>query len=317
MGESVKVNGPIFVTGASGFVGSHLARALALRHEKVHLLVRKSSDLFRLRDILKKVTLHYGDLTDSDSLKKIISKVKPRGVFHLAVSNMIGGLGAEHAAMVATNVQGTIQLMDIASAIGLDFFVTAGSFLEYGHKDHPIAEDECYAPGELYGITKLAGTLYARALARAKDMPIITLRLFTPYGPWNDSGRLTPTLISSALKNAPIALTRPTISRDFIFVNDIVALFLEAAGKAAKYRGEIFNCGSGVRTPLGEVVSYILKATGSKSEVRWGEFRAVSYDSDTWQADMTKTFSHFSWRPMYPLREGLDCTIEHFKKYSS
>lgn len=306
-------NGPIFVTGASGFVGSHLTRALVARGEEVHALVRPSSNLFRLTDVLPKMMLHHGDLTDYDSLKKIISKVKPRGVFHLAVSNMIGGLGAEHAAMVATNVQGTIHLMDIASASGFDFFVTAGSFLEYGAKDHPLAEDGCCMPGELYGITKLAGTLYARA----KDMPIITLRLFTPYGPWNDSGRLTPTLISSALKNAPIALTRPTISRDFIFVNDIVALFLEAAGKAAKYRGEVFNLGSGVRTPLGEVVSYILKATGSKSEVRWGEFRAVSYDSDTWQADMTKTFSHFSWRPMYPLREGLDCTIEHFKKYSS
>ena len=228
---------------------------------------------------------------------------------------MVSGRGAKNETIIQTNVGGTIALLDAASTVGFDFFVITGSFLEYGFKDHPIREDERCEPGELYGVTKLAGTLYGSALARARKQPIVTLRIFTPYGPQNDERRLTHLLISSALRGEPISLTRPTVSRDFIFAPDAVELILEASEKAGEYRGEIFNAGSGVRTPIGDAVSYILERTASKSEVKWGGFRSVSYDSDAWQADMTKTFSHFEWKPKHSLYEGLDTTIEHFKKY--
>ncbi len=311
-----KLSGPILVTGASGFVGSHVARKLVSLGCDTHVLVRPTSDLWRLKDIVPKITLHYGDLADKASVEKIITTVKPKGIFHLGAATVVSGLGVGSETMIATNVLGTANLMDAASSYPYDFFVTMGSFLEYGFKDHPIAESELCQPGELYGITKLLGTLYGQSLARSTGKPIVTLRLFTPYGPWNEKERLTHKIIASALQGKDIALTRPTVSRDFVFIDDIVEALLEAAEKASKYRGEIFNLGSGVRTPIGDVVSYILKKTGSKSEVKWGAFHSVSYDSDIWQADMTKTFSRFSWRPKHSLHAGLDKTIEHFKKHA-
>lgn len=310
-----KLTGPIFVTGATGFVGSHLTRKLVSLGCNVHVLVRSTSNLWRLKDISSKITFHHGDLADRTTLEKVFTKVKPRGVFHFGVASVISGFGASNDTIIATNVSGTVNLMDIASPYPYDFFVAMGSFLEYGFKDHPIMENELCEPGELYGVTKLLGTLYGQALARAKGKPIMTLRLFTPYGPWNEKDRLTHKIIASALAGKEIALTHPKVSRDFVFIDDIVELVLEAAGKARENRGEIFNLGSSLRTTIGEVVSYILEKTGSKSEVKWGAFRAVSYDSDMWQADMTKNFSRFSWRPKHTIQSGLDKTIEHFKKY--
>ncbi|HBV01195.1 MAG TPA: hypothetical protein DEF00_02235 [Candidatus Taylorbacteria bacterium] len=312
---SSKLDGPVLITGASGFVGSHVVRKLVSDGARVHALVRKTSNLWRIQDILHDITLEYADLADSESIAQAITKVKPKGIFHLGVSNVVSGLGAKNETIIQTNALGTVALLDAASAASFDFFVMTGSFLEYGFKDHPVREDELCEPGELYGVSKLAGTLYGAALGRSQKKPIVALRLFTPYGPFNEPQRLTHQVIASALHVAPIALTSPTISRDFIFVDDAVELILEASQKAGEYRGEIFNAGSGVRTPIGDAVSYILEQTSSKSEVKWGSFRSVSYDSDTWQADMTKTFSHFSWRPKYSLHEGLDKTIEHFRKY--
>lgn len=313
--QKMSFNGPILVTGASGFVGSHITRKLVELGTNVHILMRPTSNLWRLKNISSKVTFHHGDLADRATLEQIFTKVKPRGIFHFGVASVVSGLGAPNETMISTNVSGTVNLIDVASSYPYDFFVAMGSFLEYGFKDHPIKENEICEPGELYGITKLLGTLYGQALERSASKPMLTLRLFTPYGPWNEKERLTHKIIASALAGKEIALTHKTVSRDFVFIDDIVDLVLEAATKAGEYKGEIFNLGSGVRTTIGEVVSYILKKTGSKSEVKWGTFRTVSYDSDAWQADMAKTFSHFSWRPKIFPEQGLDKTIQHFKEF--
>lgn len=307
--------GPVLLTGASGFVGSHLARALVAQGKEVHALVRKSSNLWRLKEILPTLQLYCGDLAERESIERVVTRVKPRGVFHLGVSNVISGQGEGNEALIKTNLSGTVALLDAAAASGFDFFIAVGSFLEYGPKDHAVKESELCEPVELYGVAKLAGTLYGCALARAKKLPILALRLFTPYGPLNEPKRLTHMLIASALAGMPISLTSPSVSRDFIFVDDVVALLLEASERAKEFSGEIFNAGTGVRTTLGEVVSLVLKETGSKSKVEWGGFRDVAYDSEHWQADMAKTFSHFSWRPKHSLHDGLLKTIEHFKKY--
>jgi nucleoside-diphosphate-sugar epimerase len=104
-------------------------------------------------------------------------------------------------------------------------------------------------------------------------------------------------------------LSRPEISRDWIFVDDVVSLYIEAAERAAELRGRAFNAGTGRKVDLKEIVDTILRITSSKAEVRWGVFPAPKHDEHPWIADMRQTFDAFQWRPKVSLEEGLKRTI--------
>lgn len=305
----------ILVTGAAGFIGSNLVAKLVEQGCKVCILVKPSTNLARIQDLLLKVDCCRADLLDFNSLKRELEEIKPQGIFHLAASNIQSGVTAEDDEVVKTNILGTRNLLQALNQIDYDFFINVGSFLEYGPKPGPIKESELCAPTELYSITKLAATLYGQTVARRDNKPIITFRLFTPYGPAIQPGRLIYEVITRSLRNEEINLTQPNIARDFIFVEDIVNLLLEAKDKAKDYKGEIFNVGSGKATTLESIVNEVLKITGSNSKIKWGSFRTVAYDSEIWQADLSKTCSHFVWRPAYTLSAGLSKTVDWFKKF--
>lgn len=306
----------VFVTGAAGFVGSHLAHKLVKDGYEVHILIRPSTNLDRIRDIVPGLYLHTGDLADRDGIRRILHGIKPDGIFHLAVSTIASGVTAPADDVIKSNFLGTVNLIDAVRDIDIKFFINTGSFMEYGSKKYPSKESDSCEPGELYSITKLAGTLYARAMAQSAQKPIITFRLLTPYGPFIQKERLIYRVIASALEGSDISLTEPQVARDFIFIDDIVSLYQEAADNAQKFAGEIFNLGSGKLTTIGSLADCVLQYTASSSKVRWGNFPSVSYDNRMWLADMEKTFSHFSWRPKVTLEDGLKKTIEWYKAFN-
>ncbi|OGH72437.1 MAG: hypothetical protein A2921_04115 [Candidatus Magasanikbacteria bacterium RIFCSPLOWO2_01_FULL_43_20b] len=306
----------ILVTGAAGFIGSNLVKRLVADGRQVCVLVKPSTNLARIQELLPKITCCRADLLDFDGLKRELEEIRPQGVFHLAASNIQSGVTAEDSEVAETNILGTRNLLQALGGINYDFFINLGSFLEYGPKSGPIKESELCAPPELYSITKLAATLYGQAVARRDNKPIITFRLFTPYGPAVQPGRLIYEVITRALRNEEISLTQPKVARDFIFVEDLIELLLEAKDKAKNYQGEIFNAGSGQAITLESVVNEVLKITGSKSRINWGAFKSVAYDNEFWQADLSKTCANFAWRPTHTLSSGLIETIDWFKKFA-
>lgn len=306
---------PVFITGATGFVGSHLARRLVAALVPVHILARPTSDTWRIKDILPNIKIHTGDLRSSAELEKILLAIKPKGIFHLAVSNMFSGVMAPNQDIVADNLLGTINLIDAAGKVDYDFFINTGSFLEYGVRNGPVKESDQPEPPELYSITKLAAEQYARLMAKSGHKPIITLRLFTPYGPAVQKGRLTYEIISKALGNEDINLSSPNISRDFIYVQDVVSAYLASSERAKDFLGETFNIGSGTSTTIGELVDLVFKITESKSVLKWGAHHGAAYDSEIWQADISKARKSLSWEPKYSLEKGIEETIEWFKNH--
>jgi nucleoside-diphosphate-sugar epimerase len=176
-----------------------------------------------------------------------------------------------------------------------------------------MKETDLCEPKEVYGLTKLAATLSGKMIADTKKKPIVTFRFFTPYGPYVQKGKLVEQVIENARAGKDINLTRPTVSRDFIYIDDLVALLLNAAENIEKVKGEILNAGSGQKNTLKEFVDLVIELTGSKSKVVLEPEKASIYDSDFWQADMTATFESFSWRPKVSLRDGLEKTVEYFK----
>ena len=180
----------ILVTGAAGFVGSHLTRRLVKEGYDVNIIIRSSTDLQRIKDILPNLNCYTGDLSDFSGLSNIVKKIEPMGVFHLAASMMMSGVTAAPEEVIRSNFLGTVNLVNAVSEINYRFFINTGSSLEYGVKKSAVKESEPCEPLELYSITKLAGTFYCKTVAKAKNKPIITFRLFTPYGPFIRKGVL-------------------------------------------------------------------------------------------------------------------------------
>lgn len=298
----------ILVTGGAGFIGSHLVRKLVASRHAVSVLVRPGTDLSRIKDVLPSVRRFVGDLTDRKAMEAIVNKADPIGVFHCAVSNMQRGIAAPDEEVIRNNMLGTVNLVAALQQTDYHFFVNTGSFLEYSMGSRIQKESDRCEPMELYSVTKLAATLYGQMVARRDKKPIITFRLFSPYGPAMQKGRLLEAVISRALCNQNIPMTEPHIARDFIFVEDIVDLYLEAMERAGEMRGEVFNAGTGDPTTLQELARLVVRMTDSTSEVKWNALPRVSYDSDTWRADMEKTFSRFTWRPKHSLETGLQKT---------
>jgi nucleoside-diphosphate-sugar epimerase len=302
------------ITGAGGFIGSALVRALDEAGWEVHAVVRPGADLSRIRDHSDRVSIHDADVADAGSMAALVESVKPEHVFHLAASLAASGKALPLAALVQSNILGVASMLAAIEKTPVASAVFVGTCLEYGPKQEAIKETDRCEPIEDYGVTKLAGTLLAQAAGRTRRLPVTIFRLFTPYGPRSQEGRLVTETVHRALHNEPLALSRPTVSRDFIFIDDVIQLFIEAAGTIESHRGEIYNVGNGRPVTIKELAETVLVEATSTSSIEWGGAPQAIYDTDTWQADMSKTFAAFSWRPRHSLAEGIRKTIEAFQK---
>lgn len=302
----------VLVTGGTGFIGQHLVRALLLRGDTVHVIARTPE---RIRPFVEdgKVFVHPIDLWDGEAVRKLYTLIAPEEIYHLASSVLQWGSTEGLETLTRVNVLGTAVLMEALEVIPKARFVYASSYVEVGGKNEPVREDHCPDPQEFYAISKLAGTLEGRHLARNKGYNIIIGRFFTVYGPGTPKGRLIEQIVTRALKNEEITLTHKEISRDFVYVSDAVACIMELGRRAEELRGEIFNIASGAKTTLQELMGLVRELTQTSSKVAWHPEKRTAYEALPWQADMTKTYRVLTWRPEVRLREGLTKTIDWAK----
>ncbi|MCX5695231.1 MAG: GDP-mannose 4,6-dehydratase [Candidatus Omnitrophica bacterium] len=291
------------VTGASGFVGACLVRRLISRNEIVHIIVRNNSNLWRVNDILRKINVHICDLTEFNKLARIIRKTKPNVIYHLAT---YGAYSSQNDTdlCIDTNVNGTRNLLNAASAVDYELFVNTGSSSEYGFKKKPMKETDLLEPASYYAVAKSAQTLLCSYFAKENSKPIATLRLFSAYGPYEGGSRFIPTLLKALYNGKKMNLVSPEISRDWIYVEDIVDAYL-MIDKLKKFKGEIFNIGTGRQKNIEEVVGLSSKITGKTTVFNWQGMNNRIWDTDYWVADMSKTKKLLKWRPKVDLKEGI------------
>lgn len=302
------------VTGATGFVGANLVRSLVGDGQMVHVLVRNKRLNWRLSDISEKLLVHEADLVRSD-LSGILHSIRPDVVFHLA-SYGVPPKEDDPLTMTDVNVKGVMRLVDAVKDLPMKLFVNTGSAVEYGVKNEKMKETDLLEPINDYGITKAAGTLYCQKEGIRHSLPIVTFRLFTPYGYWEEGSRLVPSVILDALSNRPIEVSVPTSVRDFVCIDDVVSVFRNAVEITHK-PGAIYNIGSGTQHSVRDVVETVLSVTRSISEVAWGtkQKQARFIEPKLWEADIRKTANVFGWKPKHSLKQGISKTVDWFRKH--
>lgn len=294
---------PVLVTGASGFVGACVVRALLERGERPHVLLRSQARLWRLAGVMNRLTIHQADLLDADATRSVLRAVRPAVVLHLAAH---GAYESQDDArrILQTNILGSYNLLEASAEVGVRVFVSTGTSSEYGFKSEPMREEDRLEPNSFYAVAKAAQTHLCSLLARRQAMAVAVFRLFSVYGPWEEPTRLMPTLIRRALAGLPLEMVAPDVARDFVYVEDVVDALLDFPA-AARLKGETVNLGTGIETSLRTVVEAVIELTGSRSEVRWGGMPPRQWDSSRWVADPSRARRLLGWAPRYNLQQGL------------
>jgi nucleoside-diphosphate-sugar epimerase len=301
----------IFITGATGFIGSNLTRRSLDKGAEVFINIRNTSDTWRIRDILNEVDVIPVDITEYAKLKDFLKEIRPDIIFHTATYG--GNAGQKNTEkIIKTNFIGTVNLLRSCRDINPDLFVNTGSSSEYGIKDSAITESCLLEPVTEYGASKAAATLYCQTIACTEKLPVVTLRLFSPYGRYEQKSRLVPSLILAALQKINPRITSRQFVRDFIFIEDVLDAY-EAVIDNKNASGKIFNIGSGQQHSVGEVVDMIVRLLGNEVSFEIGIPQAWKNEPAFWQADIQRAKSELEWEPKYSLEKGLSTTIDWFK----
>ncbi|HEV3142616.1 MAG TPA: NAD-dependent epimerase/dehydratase family protein [Gemmataceae bacterium] len=294
----------VLVTGASGFIGANVVRALVAQGCRPHVILRSNGLPWRLADVgARLLTLHQGDLNDPTAVRAAIRLARPNIVLHLATHGAYESQ-ADGRAILQTNILGTYNLLQACADADVRLFVNTGSSSEYGFQPAPMHEDMRLEPNSLYAVAKAAQTHLCSLLAQRSSMAVVCFRLFSVFGPWEEPTRLIPTMIRRARAGLPLEMVEPKIARDFVYVDDVVSALVDFP-RLLEMRGEVINLGSGIETTLAEVVATVKELLDSSSAVRWAAQAPRQWDSRRWVADCTRAAQRLGWAPQFTFRQGL------------
>lgn len=304
------------VTGAAGFIGSSIARALVARGEQVRGVDNFSTGKRENLVGLENVELIEGDLNDSGLAERACRGIEC--IFHEAALPSVPRSIENPIACNEANVEATVKLLDAARKARVRRIIYAGSSSAYGNSPSlPKREDMLPAPLSPYAVSKLAGEFYMTAFHRVYGLETVTLRYFNVFGPHQDpssqySGVLA-IFISKMLRNqVPTIYGDGEQSRDFTYIDNVVAgNLLAASAEAACVAGRVFNVATGTRITLNDTVKLLREITGYKGEVRYGEERQGDVKHSL--ADISSSSSAFAYQPKVSFREGLQKTVEWYR----
>ncbi len=304
----------VLVTGASGFIGSHIVRALVAENANVHGFFRASSFMGRLGDLRKSLQIHVGAVEDYASVERCFAVAKPEVVFHLAgdttARRAAGGWDAINRS-VALNLNGTLNVVRAASSskVSVKTVIRPGGLEEYGTSPIPFSERAREEPVSAYSASQVATTHFCQALQPQLNFDLVTVRPALVYGPDQGSSFFIPQLIESCLDGRDFDMTGGTQKRDLIYVSDVVRGILLGASTSG-LRGEIINLASGKEHSLNVVTDSIIRLTASPIRVTRGAPRAGTVDLEHLEGSTKHAESVLGWRSAVSLEDGLRLTVE-------
>jgi dTDP-glucose 4,6-dehydratase len=306
----------VLVTGAGGFIGSHLTERLAAAEAQVRAFVHYNSRSHwgHLESIVPhlrtSVEVVSGDLRDAGAVDDAVAGVDV--VFHLGALISIPYSYRAPRDVVATNVNGTLNVLEAARRHRVSRVVHTSTSEVYGSAQRvPIDEQHPLVGQSPYSASKIAADQLALSYVRSFAVPVVTARPFNTYGPRQSARAFIPTTIVQALTQDEVRLGATFPTRDMVFVSDTVEGFLRL-GDAQGVEGEVFNFGTGVEVSVGEVAAIILKTVGRDIPLIFDATRLRPSPSEVERlvADATKARERLGWSPAHRLEDGLRRTVE-------
>ncbi|MEV4443478.1 SDR family NAD(P)-dependent oxidoreductase [Streptomyces sp. NPDC049577] len=310
------------VTGAEGFIGSHLVEALVAEGHRVRAMVQYNSFssfgwLETLpAEVMDRVEVVLGDVRDPGSVQGLVTGAET--VYHLAALIAIPYSYRAPHSYVETNVTGTLNVLEAVRHLGIPRLVHTSTSETYGTAQTvPITEDHPINTQSPYAASKAGGDRLADSYHASFGLPVVTLRPFNTFGPRQSMRAVIPTVIgqvAAGQRTITLGDLRPT--RDFSYVKDTVAAFLAVGtAPADQVVGRTFNSGTGEEISVGDLVALIGKLMDADLEIRSDAERVRPANSEVMRlvCDAGRLRAATGWAPAHTLQEGLGHTVDFFR----
>jgi nucleoside-diphosphate-sugar epimerase/glycosyltransferase involved in cell wall biosynthesis len=304
-----RLPGPVFVFGASGFIGANLFHDIFRVRRDVYALTHDAQKAWRLKllDVPGENVVHC-DIVSAASVRSVFEAYRPRTVFNLAA---YGAYSKQKNVQLTyeTNVLGTVNLLEMCGPEMV--YVHAGSSSEYGFNCTTPKETDPVEPNSHYAVSKVSGAYLIQFYARVQGKKALNLRLYSIYGDWEEPDRLIPKVVESARQGKLPSLVSPDISRDFVFITDCVEAFLDAAlSDFSRTAGRSYNIASGQKTTIGNLVEVVRQEFSIAETPVWGSMQNRQWDLAEWYGDPSAAHAYLGWQARTSLAEGLRRTLD-------
>lgn len=298
----------VLVTGATGFVGSHVVRHLVDEGHEVAAMVRETSNTDRLEEVLPRVTVIHGDIGAPDSWRSYVARWGPEACVHAAWYTEPGRY--LDSPQNISDLRHSLALLEELASAGCRNIVMTGTCFEYATSDDVLREDSRTAPKTLYAACKLALGLVAAQRAAQLGVRFAWGRIFYVYGTYEDPRRLVPALTLALLRGKSFDATTGEQMRDYLDVDDAAAglASLAVAGSEG-----VYNVCSSAPTTLGDLMLEVGRMLGLEDLIRFGARPAGQNEPPFIAGDNLCLREATGWRPTRSLKEGLARTVEWWK----
>lgn len=312
-------NKSVLVTGAGGFIGSHLVEQLTRLGADVRAFIRYTSSgkIGNLKYIpnLNEINIFYGDLKDPYAVRKALIGIDI--VFHLASLVSIPYSYVNPREYFDNNVNFILNILEAAKEMGTEFIIHTSTSEVYGTAEYtPIDEKHPQKGQSPYSASKIAADKVVESFFLAYNSPVVTIRPFNTYGPRQSARAVIPTIITQLLQGKDLHLGDVETTRDFLYVKDTVKGFISAAENHETIRGKVINIGTGNEIKIGSVAKQLITKINSKAQILLDEKKLRPEKSEVRRlcADITLAKKYLDWNHTFSLENGLDETVQWIKE---
>lgn len=309
------IKGPILIFGAGGFIGFNLLLEILKVRKDVFGVFSNPNENWRLQlNPIAESNIAICNINEKKELQALIKEISPRTIFNLAAYGAYARQ-KDTERIYETNFLSMITIIEELKKYGFDVYIHAGSQSEYGINAMAPSEESQLLPNSHYAVSKV-GCYYAGVYyGKIEKLPVVHFRLYSAYGPWEEPDRLIPVLLAKAQKKEYPPFVNPDISRDFVYVSDIVSAFVIAAVTInPNFYGEVFNVATGKKTTIKELAYLVKNKFGIPSKPEFNEMDNREWDIKDWYGNNRKVVNTLNWRPSVFLEEGLEKTVEWQKE---